>query len=660
VVAVLLAAACGGNERPKAIGERDMAAGPSSNASSSSGGTGGSGGSASSSGGNSGSGGDGASGGGGGTGGSGGGTSAGVPPVVELLQPEHENAPDEVYDVDLPVSCLVEASDDPDAAPPDPSTVSFDLIDEEGEVLDTRVGVEGDEENIYEATFPVQNHPSGTVTVRCSAADSSANPETASDEASTFLDHGPVITIVSPEPGSPESARGAVVFEYEVTPDELVDDDEGAALDELTLTVRGRAFPIDEVEEGIYRTTIDFADTTIFPEVPEGSVSVLVSASNARGIARTARYDFLLDSTGPELTILEPSNGQIVAGTVTLRLGVPDDGSGVDLDTLVVILNNEEHHYSEEGNWRPENDDVVAFDFESREVKGSLVQINVNVSVSDLAGNRSSASTIFYRDEFPPIVSLDPPYFRRTNLNDAKCSHAFDPLGKSPEPGQSIQNGEVFRVLAWETTNDAGGDVLYYAGVDPERVELFARTPDEPIVADTTGDGVCDDINEPEQLRFQSLAPVKTAGSPWFGPEEEDTFQSEFPMPNGCEYGTANKPDHLCSQHSDLYVVPHHSGNSSEAVVYALPDLDGEECTGRWWEIISVVQDYDGWICIAARAFDNVGNRGVSKPIPICLDNGTVPGQPSCATSSETPPDCQGSCDDPPELGPPGMLYRPQ
>jgi hypothetical protein len=103
----------------------------------------------------------------------------------------------------------------------------------------------------------------------------------------------------------------------------------------------------------------------------------------------------------------------------------------------------------------------------------------------------------------------------------------------------------------------------------------------------------------------------------------------------------------LCrDNHSDLTFVLKHPSKDKEPVVYAVSPDNDLECTGRRWELASAgLSDYQGWVCLAVRAYDRVGNRGVSPPIAVCLDNSQVPDQPTCwLDTDEPPPDCTDGC----------------
>ena len=61
-------------------------------------------------------------------------------PEVEILSPEDATEPDEVYDATLDVSCKVTASEAAGAAPPDPATVTLELLDGD-ELIESQAGV---------------------------------------------------------------------------------------------------------------------------------------------------------------------------------------------------------------------------------------------------------------------------------------------------------------------------------------------------------------------------------------------------------------------------------------------------------------------------------------------------------------------------------------
>ncbi len=573
-------------------------------------------------------------------------------PSVEMLSPMDQSEPLEVFDDRVEVSCLIEGSELSDAGDLDLSTVIFELLDLDGMVLNSTPGTRGDGAGVFEATFNTQNVDSGPARVRCAAASDSPSARGASDAAQVFIDHGPLVEIVSPEEGAAESALGAVVFEYSVAPDELTDSDDAAAVSEVFLTLMGQMFEMTEREgqSGVYRTTIDFSDPERFEDVSTGSIQVSVSAINDRGVTSTTRYEFILDGTGPSVAIQSPTDTTIIGGTVAFTAKIEDDVSAVDWDTLVVSLNDLQFPYDRDGPWRISGSEIT-FTFETGEITGSIEQITANVNVRDIAGNVSEgAAVLYYRDEQPPKISLDPPNHRWVDEEKRECSLSFDPLGSSPNDGDRVPDLAQYRALVVDQTNTAeGSDVFHLAGVRPDSVDLFVRRHGEPLVIDTDNDGVCDDVDD-DGTRFQELTGLAPAGAPASSPAGD----TEPPAPYfECTFPD-RQPQNLCAeQHSDLTYVLKHDHKGAERVIYAVSPDNGLECTGRRWELPSAgLSDYQGWVCLAVRAYDNVGNRGVSPPIRVCLDNGQVEGDPACELNpDEPPPDCTDGCADPPSFG---------
>ncbi len=584
--------------------------------------------------------------------------SGGGAPTVEILSPEDQDDPDEVHDESIDVSCMVSASEAAGSKGVDPATIVIELLDTDNEVISTIDAIRGDSADVYEATFPTQNVPSGRVRIRCTGGDSSAESKMASQVIDVFIDHGPEVTIVTPKEGEAESALGAVVFEYEVEADALVKGDTEAEIDTVTLSILGEKFELTESDEepGIYRMSVDFDNDAVFKEVPSGPLLVSLSATNLRGITHSERYEFILDGEGPTISIKTPEDTQIVGGTTTISLEAIDEASEVDWETLSISLNNVSYPYEADGPWTILND-TATFTFETASVEGSTVQINVNATVKDAAGNTSPpAAVLYYRDEQPPTISMDPPNVRQIDLGwePPQCSVSFDPLGISPPNGARVLDLQMYRALVWDETNCASGCAIrHFSGVDRESVALFARRADGPLVIDTTGDGRCDDVNQ-ENTRFQELTALDPTGSPLFqNTPGEDTVS---PALDGlCELVDRTAPEQLCEdQVSDLSVVIGHANAEDEPVVYAVSPDTSLECTGRQWELRSAgLQGYQGWVCLAVLAYDEVGNRGVSKPIAVCLDNDQVDGAPSCHVDlNEPPPDCTDGCSDPPTFSP--------
>jgi hypothetical protein len=116
------------------------------------------------------------------------------------------------------------------------------------------------------------------------------------------------------------------------------------------------------------------------------------------------------------------------------------------------------------------------------------------------------------------------------------------------------------------------------------------------------------------------------------------------------ELNVAPQPKTLCTNEaSDMWQVIEDDYNKTP-VIYGASVTAGLECTGVEWEFTGKL-DKDGWVCFVARALDNVGNVGVSRPLRVCVDDPSVEGTPPCASSSTTPPTCTDGCTLPPRWG---------
>src|SRR5690606_31255669 len=136
---------------------------------------------------------------------------------------------------------------------------------------------------------------------------------------------------------------------------------------------------------------------------------------------------------------------------------------------------------------------------------------------------------------------------------------------------------------------------------NPSSVKLFvkAHDPAQPLVVDTTGDGVCDNVADEKNLAFQDLTPLEPEGTPLFGPSDHDPFP-DVPPTDGCATPpSSNSPRRLCDDESDLYTTVNHQSDPNTPVVYAILPNNGDECTGRTWELPAVLPNYDGWVCMA-------------------------------------------------------------
>ena len=179
--------------------------------------------------------------------------------------------------------------------------------------------------------------------------------------------------------------------------------------------------------------------------------------------------------------------------TLTLKISDP---SGVDADSVKATINPSDFEISD---WTQMGDTFSAR-FDTRDAMFTdLVALTINIDAKDKASNPATASLVLRLDNVPPVVSIDPPMIREwfDTPNAKICSEPFDPLGAATSDLDIVGESSVYRALVFDQTNRAPGDVVHYhAGVNNSSVQLFAQgDPEIPLLVDTNGDGVCDEIS---------------------------------------------------------------------------------------------------------------------------------------------------------------------
>lgn len=577
-------------------------------------------------------------------------------PEIEITSPMALEDPADgevIVTAEVDVVCHVEKSMLGGSMPVDKSSVVIDMIDAEGKVVESVAAAPTDVTDEYSAHFFLTAiEENGRVSFRCSARDTSSVAKNASQTIHTFVDKGPTIQVVEPVDGSSHPLMGAVRFEFDVTPAPLTDDDPGAEVAEVTLETNGVPIRVTTDDGETYQVFVDFADQDVFTDIPNGEVPVIIHATNARSpepAVREEEYSFKIDGEGPLISIESPRNEDVVGGQVQLEFSVTDALAGVDPDTVVVELNGKEYHYGEGGTWADKGDGKYVFLFDSVQAeKDSKIQATVTIRATDEVGNSSDGeSLIVYLDNVPPFVDLDPPSVFQTSPNPEDedtpyCSFYFDPVGPlSADDLERVPDVQRMRALVVDHTNEAPGqNILYFSGQNTESVYIYLQADlDDPLVIDSDHDGTCDELIETRNdLPFQHLKGIPTAGSPWFGAQG----QMGEELPPGCvAVGRQDPPTALCSpMDSDMSRIIQWSPNPKIPVIYGIGNLaSGPACIGTDWEIGQFVEE--GWFCVAGRAEDNVGNVGISHPLRLCYDDGV--GEPADCDESSAP-SCTDGC----------------
>jgi hypothetical protein len=611
-------------------------------------------------------------------------------PVVEITSPADLSDPNDGVVVSgevVDVVCKVTASEHAGALAVDEASVKVSLLDGMGKTLRQPIaGVRTAEPDEYKATFQISDLGAGVIKFRCTAGDQASPARMGSQTISTFIDRGPIITRVEPTVASAHALKGAVAFEFSVAPDELVDDDSGAAVDDVTLTVDG--VPIKSLapapkRPGVYVASVDFNDPKLFPLPPTGNIAVVIEATNSRkpdAITRKDNYNFILDGEGPTVKIASPADQAVLRDKLVVTFSVVDKVSGVDPASIYVTIKSDfeaQYHDDEPDTWTHEGNNYT-FTIDSSKVPDAISQVNVTVRASDMAGNGPITDSLLVNfDPLPPFVSLDPPKVRvlyRDTNNTQRCSGSFDPLGdKAANDLQPIREFQTIRAFVWDLTPRASSqEIAYYAGVDPAQTYLYiapAANADVALVVDNDGDGTCDRV-APEASTLKGIIHldlVPPAGSPDYAPTFPDPADPNDPSKRldddykaapdvqawNCVRQSNEHPKLCATRISDMEFVTSqvNSGQSaSPAAIYAaaVGAPSSLQCTGSQIDVSNIAPD--GWVCVAAVAMDDVGNLGVSRPLRLCLDSESSPGTPACATSSTTPPTCTDGCT-PPSFG---------
>lgn len=573
------------------------------------------------------------------------------------------------------VVCSVHDSDVAGAKPVNPSSVKIAMLDATGASIKSVAGSPTEKPNEYSAPFVLTALPSGRVSFQCSADDTASPPNRALVTLDTLLDQGPTITAVEPVKDSAHNVLGPVNIEFTVAAAPITEDDSQADVSGVTLLVAGVTIAPMSKGGGHYQASVDFSDKALFPSPPTGTTTIVIGATNKRRspmkTTHTLTYTFVLDGAGPVVTFASPGEGAVIGRASMLSFSIADTGAGVDPTTVEVKLDANSFMFSTtNGLWTLDSNGNYTFKIGTQlGSDSSAVQLTVNVNARDKAGNASNGNSRGFKlDTQPPFVDLDPPnmfYLRATSPQKYQCSDLFDPIGSdAPNDLSVVTNLGWFRALVWDQANyKAGLGIRTYALADKSSVRLYVQ-PDttKPLLHDETGpmgvpDGTCDEIwtgSAPEQknpddkpLQFVALTALTATGSADFG------VSLTPPTDAICDTGPISPQAKLCNNTSDLSVIIHHAVvvNPHEPVVYAYQPVanapQDPKCAGDQWDLSGAIHAAGvtklGWVCVAARALDTVGNPGVSAPLRLCLDDGTnihrcdgVP-PPSCLDNCTMP-----------------------
>jgi len=579
----------------------------------------------------------------------------------------------------IEVRCLARQSTAPGSSPVASSSVKIALLDAAGAVVQELPGVATGLADEYMASFVIATLPTAPVSFRCTASDTATSPLKGTATIGSFVDNGPTVTLLVPEMDEVVPLLGATHVEFEVLPVPLTDDDDQAEIDVITLTLAGVDIPPCTAAsapcfspkpgaDDVYVADVDFTDGLVFSPTPS-LVSAIVSATNRRSpqaATRAAEGQFTLDGEGPTITLKQPSvgGGAVFGGEIIVEFTL-EDPAGVDQDSIVVEVDGTPYRYPSEGAWAFSNG-TYRFRFDTANIV-ALSQLSIRVLARDVVQNDAPGggkTVLVPIDNVSPIVDLDPGNVREMTwanktAGTTKCTVSFDPLGSGspfspPNDGDVLSGtyGTIFRALIVDRSNGSPGDpTVSFAHIDNATVWLYAKpaaaAAEAPLVYDASGDGVCDAVDEatPAFVQLSPLAPDTRA----YYPDEANLTDAAVAPAWACDaYGTATAPpDKLCNSYSpDLYhVIKHPCPTSNEPAVYANQPVAGGDCTGQTWLVTNEESVGEGWICLAARATDRVGNGAISAPLRVCIDAPDDGTTPDC--SLEAMPTCTDGCSPP-------------
>lgn len=569
----------------------------------------------------------------------------------------------------LNVSCSVTPANE--SSPINSSSVSIDLEQAGDRATST---ISGSAPN-FQASFAASQFDTGWVTLSCNASAFNAPTVVGTNSVTTYVDKGPEIAIIEPTESSAHAATKTLNIAAKIVAPATIDPrDTNSAIKSVSVKIAGTSIPTCPntltAPDGTYGCEASLNDPTLWgTNLPSGTVSLEITATNLRGTVRTQSTRFLIDQSPPSIVITSPGDEQIVNETGKIFFTVSDADSSIYLPDIRVKIQSRtagtpiEYRYGTPAErWQCEPkvvDSTKAYDcwFEylRTDVQYYLSDVLVEVDAADTAGNDTRAlgstqNVDLYLDRIGPYVHLDPPKVRTMSVvsDGYVCSDPFDPVGTwAVGDKQPVGIGLFFRAFVYDTAqvpNDGSFAIMRPALPNPESVYVYVqRDPTVPLLIHKATDmGIynndenhppyCNAINEAAQATMIRLDAV----TPWGTPLNTPSNLAGDPVPDpDCKVGTStNEPLAQCDGPGDLPFVMSHNVSKTSPVIYARRPTNNTEdgCTGDSYQLPLDAQP--GWICAVAIARDQArgaddpalagadnakGNLGVSPPIRLCF-----------------------------------------
>jgi hypothetical protein len=496
----------------------------------------------------------------------------------------------------------------------------------------------------YTGSLSLGTLPTGDYQLTISAR--SSGGMSADSSVAISINAGPTLIVNSPLPG--KHYKKSVVVEVVADPAGF------APLMALDATVAGMPFTLaDAGVSNTYRFTIDFNS---YDPPLVGDQLLIVSATDSMGQRTEIRLVFNIDNTGPTITMTTPKPEDIVGG-IWLFSAVIQDPAGLLDSSVIAVISDDTSTPAFELALKPIGISTYGLLFDTARLTkcpqppapgACILYPTVSFRASDALGNETALGYNFRLDNVAPVSDLDPPQIREIK-KDHTCSWKFDPLspelylGDQPHDGDVVPQVFDLRARIEDDGNTPPGTKeVPISGIDPNATAVFVLDDTtQPLVVDTDGDGVCDDINplliptttpptQNNQVLEVRLSPVMAAGGADMTPDPS--------LPQGiCLPGMDQAPpDILCD-----FQLPAAIGYAhGQSAIWALDPINKGWCFGSQFDTLAN-NIQPGWACIAVRSYDRLGNRGVSHPLRIYVSEDGSP--PPGGTGAK--PDCTGLYD---------------
>ncbi len=345
-----------------------------------------------------------------------------------------------------------------------------------------------------------------------------------------------------------------------------------------------------------------------------------------------ARIDGPLGESIPVITLITPTAGTIVRGTVRIEVKVEDPDGVMDVRATV---GSQTIVFTRITAGQPNFQG-----FMNTAPLAGLVSPGIVVRAEDTVGTSNTLGFQVILDNVGPISSLDPPNVRVTKppvvgtVSADFCSRDFDPIGPdAPNDGEAVPQLFELRARIADLGNTGTLNSTLYianAGIATAQLYVFDDTT-KPLVVDTNGDGFCDAINPnivptttpmlANEAAVSSLAAVNPGGLSDF--TAGDTYGGNNASPV-CEAdpNVMMPPGALCQGEPGATTVIKTSFTGMTQI-YGMPVVDTFNCLGFAFDARATGIS-DGWACAAVLTTDGVGNISVSAPLRICIDSDNV------------------------------------